>query len=86
TNAHAVLEQAPEPSEGSVAGDASTGEGIEGGLVFPVSASSEDALRQTAARLADWVDAQGSDFVIRDLAYTLALRRGHRQVRTAVLA
>ncbi|CAM2823491.1 sulfolipid-1 biosynthesis phthioceranic/hydroxyphthioceranic acid synthase [Mycobacterium intermedium] len=84
TNAHAVLEQAPEPAED--AGDASTGAGIEGGLVFPVSASSEDALRRTAARLADWVEAQGPEFALRDLAYTLALRRGHRQVRTAVLA
>ncbi|ODQ98904.1 polyketide synthase [Mycobacterium intermedium] len=54
--------------------------------MFPVSASSEDALRRTAARLADWVEAQGPEFALRDLAYTLALRRGHRQVRTAVLA
>ena len=59
---------------------------ISGALVFPLSSSSEDGLRETAARLADWVDAQGSDLAASDLAYTLARRRGPRAVRTAVLA
>ncbi|KAA1242930.1 type I polyketide synthase, partial [Mycobacterium simiae] len=52
----------------------------------PVSASSEEALRQTAARLAGWIDAQGPELMAADLAYTLARRRGHRAVRAAVLA
>ena len=59
--------------------------GLEGVLVFPLSASSEEALRETAGRLADWVDTQ-EDLAISDLAYTLGRRRGHRSVRTAVLA
>ena len=32
-----------------------------GALLFPLSATSADGLRQTAGRLADWVDAQRSD-------------------------
>ncbi len=66
--------------------DRQTQPAIEGALLFPLSASSEDALRQTAGRLADWVDAQGCGAGAADLAYTLARRRGHRTVRTAVLA
>ncbi|ORA85278.1 hypothetical protein BST27_30660, partial [Mycobacterium intermedium] len=86
TNVHAIVEQAPEAPEAPGDSSADAGAGLDGKLVFPVSGSSEEALRQTAGRLADWVDAQGSDFVLRDLAYTLALRRAHRQVRTVVLA
>ncbi|SON63809.1 Mycocerosic acid synthase-like polyketide synthase [Mycobacterium simulans] len=83
TNVHAIVEQAPEAPEALTTDDAP---GIDGALVFPLSASSPEALRETAARLADWVDAQGQDFAISDLAYTLARRRGHRSARTAVLA
>jgi polyketide synthase 5 len=60
TNVHAILEQAPAQAP-AAADDAQTTPAIEGALLFPLSASSEDALRQTAARLADWVDAQGPD-------------------------
>ncbi|MDP7735339.1 sulfolipid-1 biosynthesis phthioceranic/hydroxyphthioceranic acid synthase [Mycobacterium paragordonae] len=86
TNVHAVLEQAPAqaPVGLTVLPDGSTG--LEGTLIFPVSASSEEALRKTAGQLADWVDAQGADLQLSDLAYTLARRRSHRPVRTAVLA
>ncbi|WP_407938699.1 sulfolipid-1 biosynthesis phthioceranic/hydroxyphthioceranic acid synthase [Mycobacterium lacus] len=82
TNVHAIVEQAPEQTRAA----AQTTTGVEGALLFALSSSSEDALRQTAARLADWVDAQGPDLSASDLAYTLARRRGHRPVRTAVLA
>ena len=47
TNVHAVLEQAP-----ALEGVTSTGTGP---LLFPLSATSADALRETAGRLADWV-------------------------------
>jgi len=83
TNVHAILEQAPETGASE---PGQTRPAVDGALLFPLSASSEDALRQTAARLADWVDAQGPDLAISDLAYTLARRRGHRPVRTAVVA
>ena len=60
--------------------------GLDGTLVYPLSASSADGLRDTAGRLADWVDAQASKLAAPSLAYTLARRRAHRTVRTAVLA
>ncbi|MDY6870000.1 MAG: sulfolipid-1 biosynthesis phthioceranic/hydroxyphthioceranic acid synthase [Actinomycetota bacterium] len=78
TNVHAVLEQAPEAPAPVV-------ETTDKAMLFPLSATSAAELRRTAARLADWVDAQ-SEGDPRDLAYTLARRRGHRQVRTSVTA
>lgn len=79
TNVHAVLEQAPEAPAPVV------GEPTTKAMLFPLSATSAEELRRTAARLADWVDAQ-SNSDLRDLAYTLARRRGHRPVRTSVAA
>ncbi len=83
TNVHAIVEQAPE----TVApGDAPTTPAIDGPLVFPLSATSADGLRQTAGRLADWIGAYAPDLAASDLAYTLARRRAHRTMRTAVIA
>ena len=45
TNVHAIVEQAPETT---APGDAPTDPGIDGPLVFPLSATSADGLRQTA--------------------------------------
>ncbi len=83
TNVHAILEQAPTTV---VPNDAQTAPVIDSPLIFPLSSTSADGLRQTAARIADWVDARASDLVASDLAYTLTRRRGHRPVRTAVIA
>lgn len=83
TNAHAIVEQAPEPATTAAT---QTTTAISGALLFPLSSSSEDGLRQTAGRLADWVHTQGPDLAASDLAYTLTRRRGHRPVRTTVLA
>lgn len=82
TNVHAVLEQAPaalRSVESPVDAPAEK-------LVFPITSSSVEGLRQTSASMADWVDAAGADLVLGDLAYTLARRRGHRPVRKAVIA
>jgi acyl transferase domain-containing protein/acyl carrier protein len=80
TNVHAVLEQAPDaPQHGGVSPAA-------GSLVFALSATSTDALRQTATRLADWVGNRAEQLAPSDLAYTLARRRGRRPVRAAVVA
>ena len=84
TNVHAIVEQAPadEPHR-------ATRQPIPPStapLLFPLSATSADGLRQTAGRLADWVDAHAPDLAPSDLAYTLARRRAHRPVRTAVIA
>ena len=82
TNVHAVLEQAPE----TVAGGGGAVGVPAGALLFPVSATSDEQLRRTSARLADWVEQHAEGLTASDLAYTLACRRGHRSVRTAVLA
>jgi polyketide synthase 5 len=86
TNAHVVLEQAPGRSAGTSAHPVS--EAVSAPLIFPLSATSPEALRSTATRLADWVAARSAagNLDIRDLAYTLARRRAHRTVRTAVVA
>ena len=78
TNVHAVLEQAPETHT-----DAAT---ATGPLLFPLSSTSADELRHTARRLNDWLDNDKEGVAPSDLAYTLARRRGHRTVRTAVIA
>nr|WP_083562268.1 type I polyketide synthase [Mycobacterium malmoense] len=83
TNVHAIVEQAPAPLSPN---GAATRPGRDGAMLFPLSSSSVDGLRDTAGRLADWVDAHAADLATPDLAYTLARRRGHRSVRTAVLA
>jgi polyketide synthase 5 len=83
TNVHAILEQAPETvaTNGEV-----TRSPIAAPLVFALSSSSADELRRTSGRLADWVGAHTDDVALPDLAYTLARRRAHRPVRTAVMA
>ena len=81
TNVHAVIEQAPQNAEQA---DSATAE--PGSLLFPISATSSEQLRHTSRRLADWVQQHADGLVASDLAYSLARRRGHRSVRTAVLA
>ncbi len=83
TNVHAIVEEAPRPHFGN---GAAIGPSREGALLFPLTSSSAAGLHDTAGRLADWVEAQPSELAIPDLAYTLARRRDHRAVRTAVLA
>ncbi|MET0473235.1 MAG: sulfolipid-1 biosynthesis phthioceranic/hydroxyphthioceranic acid synthase, partial [Mycobacterium sp.] len=83
TNVHAVLEQAPKKAPAPQADM----QAPVGPLLFPVSATSAEQLRVTAGRLADWVDAGADDKTpLADLGYTLARRRAHRPVRTAVAA
>jgi polyketide synthase 5 len=83
TNAHVILEQAPETA-------APIGEDILSPIttpwVFALSSSSAGELRRTSGQLADWVAAHADDVALPDLAYTLARRRGHRPVRTTVTA
>lgn len=88
TNVHAIVEQAPEQPPGQTVGPAAGGP-----LLFPLSATSAEQLRVTAARLAAWLDEHGrvspdseSAAGLRDLGYTLSRRRTHRPVRTVVSA
>ena len=80
TNVHAVLEQAPAQQEQPATLDA------DESRLFALSATSAEQLRVTADRLADWVSEHGEDIPLADLGYTLARRRAHRPVRTAVTA
>jgi acyl transferase domain-containing protein/acyl carrier protein len=83
TNVHAIVEQAPE----TVIGDHDEPAGSAAdSLVFPLSATSVDELRHSALRLAGWVEDHADDLTPQHLAYTLARRRAHRSVRTAVMA
>jgi polyketide synthase 5 len=82
TNVHAIVEQAPE----TAAPSDTTAAAVNVPLLFPLSATSTDGLRQTAARLANWVGTHEADLVPSHLAYTLARRRTHRPVRTTVMA
>jgi len=87
TNVHAIVELHPEttaqhggqqvPAEGSAP---------VAPLLFPLSSTSPDELRRTSGRLAAWLQSKGSGVALSDLGYTLARRRAHRPVRTAVMA
>ncbi|MGE5696709.1 MAG: sulfolipid-1 biosynthesis phthioceranic/hydroxyphthioceranic acid synthase, partial [Candidatus Sericytochromatia bacterium] len=85
TNAHVILEQAPGTSEAKSQDNREAETATTGPQLFAVSSTSVDELRRTAGRLADWVHAH-DDVALPDLAYTLARRRAHRPVRTAVSA
>ncbi|OBF13446.1 polyketide synthase [Mycobacterium sp. ACS4054] len=82
TNAHVIVEQAPEPLADQIVSPEPV---AAAPLVFPLSSSSAGELRRTAGRLADWLAAR-EDVKLPDLAYTLARRRAHRPVRGAVIA
>src|SRR5829696_68584 len=91
TNAHAILEQAPEQASLTTAQhNGAEVHTTEKPLMFAVSSTSADELRRTSHRLADWVTEHANDrkrgTSLSDLAYTLARRRAHRPVRTAVIA
>lgn len=82
TNVHAVVEQAPAIATCHHPADSAAP------LMFALSATSAEALRGSSRRLAEWLAGrQDQDpAALSNLAYTLARRRGHRPVRTGVLA
>ncbi len=86
TNVHAIVEQAPEAEAADACSSGAVPtSSVKAPLLFPLSSTSADELRRTAGRLADWL-ASHDNVALPDLAYTLARRRGHRPVRTAVIA
>lgn len=85
TNVHAILEQAPPAFDTTAQAFGESDPSATGPLLFPLSSTSADELRNTAKRLADWVSVH-DDIALADLGYTLASRREHRPVRTAVMA
>ena len=80
TNVHAIVEQAPS-TEGPAVDTHLTGPRL-----FLLSSTSPEELRGTAARIAEWLEHQQNPVPLADLSYTLARRRGHRTVRTGVIA
>ena len=84
TIAHLVLEQAPRPEQPITALDKGTAQ-----RVYPLSGNSPDAVREYAARLADWLSGDGlraADAELADVAYTLTRRRSHLTHRTGIVA
>jgi len=85
TNAHVVLEQAPErdaPARESASRE-------ERPLLVPLSAHSEAALAELASALGEQAAreaAKPQPALLRDLAFTLARRRSQRAQRVAVVA
>ena len=87
TNVHAVLEQPPQAeAQHQTRHNGAVVPFTTAPAFFALSSSSADSLRQTAGRLAGWVKEHADSISLVDLAYTLACRRAHRPVRTAVIA
>ncbi|QNP68214.1 acyltransferase domain-containing protein [Streptomyces roseirectus] len=81
TIAHVVLEEAPASPE-----NAPLTTTQETPRLFPLSARSEAALREDAAKLADWLDGPGAGVPLASVAQHLATRRSHLERRAAVVA
>ena len=91
TNAHLILEQAPEPAPVPAPEEGEGGEGageaespLPGPLVLPLSAKSEPALREGASRLAAHM-RRHPELSPTDLAYSLATGRASLARRAALL-
>ncbi|MCC4314382.1 type I polyketide synthase [Streptomyces malaysiensis] len=85
TNAHVVLEQppaAPAPARRPAPGPRPATRAVP--RVFLVPAGSPAALPGAARRMADWLEGDGADTPLRDIAHTLALRRGAGRGRLGV--
>lgn len=81
TNAHVVLAEPP----GRTASRGPQGQSRLPLAVLPISGRSEEALAETAGRLADHLVAHG-DVSLPDLSYTLCRRRTHLTYRHTVIA
>ncbi|MEU6148382.1 type I polyketide synthase [Actinosynnema sp. NPDC047251] len=87
TNAHVVV---AEPPQESVPLPARSRVDVTACASRPhvvvLSAGSQGALPSSAARLAHWLDGDGANVRLPDLAHTLAVRRSHSAARLAVVA
>ncbi len=88
TNAHVVLAEPPTVRAGApAAGYASLVEQRPAARMLPLSARSEDALREMAARLRDLLNSEDFHASLEDIAYTASLKRNHHaNHRLAVVA
>jgi mycoketide-CoA synthase len=86
TNAHVILEEAPGPAGAGAGGGAEPGASsrpLPGPIPLVLSAKSEPALRESAARLASHL--RDSDLTPTDVAFTLATARSAFEQRAAAL-
>ncbi|MFG3510280.1 SDR family NAD(P)-dependent oxidoreductase [Streptomyces sp. NPDC047821] len=93
TNAHVIVEEPPDhggrsslrafPLPTICAASRAGGQELH---TLLLSASSAGALRTSAARVADWLEADGSTVPLEDVVHTLAIRRSHDRHRGAVIA
>src|SRR4029077_14970609 len=80
TNAHVVIEEAPERSWAAVGG----GEGR--GWLLPLSARSEAALRALAERYREFLGtADEAGLALRDITHAAGARRAHHDYRLAIV-
>lgn len=88
SNAHVILAQPPANAHTHAHSHAR--EHSDRPWPIVVSARSEQALKATASKLAEWLDershANGSSPLLPDLTYTLGARRNHHQYRMTVVA
>ncbi|MGW0768944.1 SDR family NAD(P)-dependent oxidoreductase [Streptomyces sp. NPDC002676] len=85
TNAHVILQEPPRPARWAGL-PARRRPGPVPPEVILVGAGSHRALPDAARRLADWLDTDGANVPLRDVAHTLALRRRPGRGRLAVVA
>ncbi|AGP52798.1 hypothetical protein M271_05860 [Streptomyces rapamycinicus NRRL 5491] len=84
TNAHVVLEQPPAPASRPTSPRPRPATRAVP-QVFLVPAGSPAVLPGAARRMADWLEGGGADTPLRDIAHTLALRRGAGRGRLGVI-
>ncbi|MFF5665412.1 SDR family NAD(P)-dependent oxidoreductase [Streptomyces griseofuscus] len=85
TNAHVILQEPPSSTR-RAALPAPRRPRTAPPEVIVVPAGSHRALPTAAHRLADWLETDGESVPLRDVAHTLALRRGSGRGRLAVVA
>ncbi len=82
TNAHVVLEQGPNPTPVSAAASR-TGAAV---TTLVVSGKTPERVASMAAVLADWMDGEGAEVPLADVAHTVNHHRArHENVRHGVL-
>ncbi|UNO42988.1 type I polyketide synthase [Streptomyces sp. MST-110588] len=95
SNGHVIVEAPPQRtapvSRRRAPADAPARSGAAGGAdsevrAFLLSGRTYGAVRESAGRLALWLEADGANALLADVAHTLAVRRSHSVYRAAVTA
>ncbi|MES4888637.1 type I polyketide synthase [Streptomyces sp. NPDC096012] len=85
TNAHVILQEPPRPSRRATLPSPRNPRTAPPEVIL-VAAGSQRALPEAARRLADWLETDGRNVPLRDVAHSLALRRSLGRGRLAVIA